>query len=375
MAVSQDEVEGGLSEPVILAIKGLDWVLRLQPLLTAYADACGQQGRMADLAYFLDKPAIFPRKIHLLLFASSPGVPPEELTVDRLHGAVLLYEYSILGLPSRVFAIADRSGRGVIAPEAQRLAIATRACDWLMTRGAHVAMLSLSLLDGSLKPADVVRKLGSPRGMEWTVRHRNSADYLHLLPTLDETLASMGQKSRFNLRYYRRRAEKDLGATFDPAIQVSPEEIAAFNRQCMYTVSDSRVKWRLAAQKMLQEPVLMGVKDTEGRWLSILAGRRWGQSSEILWQLNRRDLPQQSVGVAMRSYFIEHEISRGVRQLYIEGGTAHSIKNSFVPEHVMDIVVVRPALRPSLTRLTARLLAKDNDMVQILGGDSEPWIS
>ena len=168
----------------------------------------------------------------------------------------------------------------------------------------------------------------------WALRKRSIPGYLPLSTTFDATLAKIGQRTRSNLRYYRRRAEADLGCMFMPRIEVAREEALHFNRQCMYAVPAAVAGWRYDSLQDLKEPVFMGIKDREGRWLSLLGGRRYGDRSEILWQMNRSGHAASSLGTVMRSYYIEHEIARGSRRMYIEGGTPHPIKFSFVPEEV-----------------------------------------
>src|SRR5260370_22680415 len=123
----------------------------------------------------------------------------------------------------------------------------------------------------------------------------------------------------------------------------SREEYLAFNRECMYPVAEYVAAWRYDTQKTLTEPVLMGMKDKDGRWLGILGGRRYKDRMEILWQMNRDGLPTYSLSTVMRSYCMEHEIGRGMKRLYFEGGTSHPLHNSFVEEALMDLVGVRQA--------------------------------
>ena len=56
--------------------------------------------------------------------------------------------------------------------------------------------------------------------------------------------------------------------------------------------------------------------------------------------------------IVMRSYFIEHEIAHGMSKLYMEGGTAHPMRFSFVNDKVTDLVVLR---RSRLAILVPRL--------------------
>jgi hypothetical protein len=126
--------------------------------------------------------------------------------------------------------------------------------------------------------------------------------------------------------------------------------------------------------KDLKEPVFMGIEDREGRWLSVLGGRRYGDRSEILWQMNRSGHATSSLGTVMRSYYIEHEIAHGSRRMYIEGGTPHPIKFSFVPEELTDLVVMRPTLIAKAMQMVARRwIEPDNELSHMLDANDLEW--
>jgi predicted SprT family Zn-dependent metalloprotease len=118
----------------------------------------------------------------------------------------------------------------------------------------------------------------------------------------------------------------------------------------------------------------MGIKDRDGRWLSMLGGRRYLDRSELLWQLNREGLAANSLGTVMRSYFIEHEIAHGSRRMYIEGGTPHPIKFSFVPERLTDLVVLRRSLMAKAMQMVARhTISPDNELSHMLSVKDLTW--
>jgi hypothetical protein len=81
--------------------------------------------------------------------------------------------------------------------------------------------------------------------------------------TVDAALPAIGQRTRSNLRYYRRRAETRLGCTFLPEIKVLRAEVLTFNRQCMYAVADDVAGWRYDSLRNLSDPLLLGIKDNE----------------------------------------------------------------------------------------------------------------
>jgi hypothetical protein len=125
--------------------------------------------------------------------------------------------------------------------------------------------------------------------------------------------------------------------------------------------------WRYDSLKEMSEPLLMGVRDRDGRWLSLLGGRRHHGETEILWQMNRDGLSAYSLSIVMRSYFIEHEIGQGMTRLAIEGGTPHPMRFSFVNDRVTDLVVLRRSrLGLLVPKLVKFFIKPDNDLALML---------
>jgi hypothetical protein len=369
---------GVLDPPVIHFVTGRDRIVRLGDKLLEFSERCGQPGSMCDLAYFLAKPGALPRIPHLLLFGP-PNLSLDDPDLDLLVGSVLIFEHQFLGFRTKAFATNDRSGRStLIAKAADRGRVAALSARALIDRGARLVLMSFRAtkeLDTSVTEP-VLLDLGSQgRNIaRWAYRERIIPGYLPLRDTVDETLSGVGKRTRRNLRYYRRKAESDLGCVFVPRVEASREEMLSFSRQCMYPVPLDVAGWRYDSLKALAEPVYMGLKDGDGRWLSMLGGRRYLDRSEILWQLNRDGLAQYSLGTVMRSYFIEHEIAHGARRLYTEGGTPHSIKFSFVPEKLTDLAVVRQTVGGRIIQRAAqRLIKKDNELSQMLSLPNEEW--
>jgi hypothetical protein len=201
----------------------------------------------------------------------------------------------------------------------------------------------------------------------WVWRQREMPDYLLLEKTFDGTLAKVGTRTRRNMRYYRKRAEAELGCVFLPDVRIGKREFLDFNRECMYAVPGKVASWRYQSLENLETPLFMGIKDRGGRWLSLLGGRRHHGGTEILWQMNRSGLSPYSLSIVMRSYFMEHEIAHGMRKLYMEGGTAHPMRFSFVTDKVTDLVVVRRSRLGLVVPTLAQLFIKpDNDLALML---------
>ena len=359
-------------------VEGRDAILHMSFALCRLAELCQQPGAMQDMAYFLAKPGLLKRVPVLMLLSDRPFPSDRPLSPDHLLGALLLYDNRMAGCSTRVFTTNDRSGRNtLIAPAALRSSLAEFAARALVKRGAHVVMISFrdetpsDQASSWTPPVSPARKEVLSR---WARRERGVADYLPLQATYEDTLAQIGRRTRNHMRYYRRRAEKELGCTFVPAVELSRGELLAFNRTAMFAVPDRVAAWRYDILKDLAHPLFMGIRHQDGRWLSLVGGRRFGSYSEILWQMNRDGLPLFSLSLVMRAYFIEHEIEHGATRFYLEGGTSHPISNSFINEKIIDLAVLRRSPMALLTRRLARhVVPGDNELAKMFSDSELQW--
>jgi hypothetical protein len=345
-------------------LRGLKSILKLQPQLAALARSSGQTGEADSLLYLLSKPAYLFRIPHLLLIHNLDSSGP---SLSRLSAAMLLFEYK-LPFGTRIFASVDPTGRrSVLAPPELRARVAVIAARSLVARGAHLVRITFSEVhrdsdefrhpvSGALSEANsrnaatalpaIVNELrvipDRPLpAAQWSMRESEHPAYLPLLPTFDATLARIGQKTRANLRYYRRRCEKEQGCTFVPNARLTRQEFLAFNRQCAYPVSGYLAVCRYRALYTHPHQHVHGVRDAQGRWLSLVGIRRQNGFVELDWQMNRAGMPNSSLSTVLRSYLIDHEIALGSTRLYIEGGTEHPIVLSFLKQRVSDLTVKR----------------------------------
>ena len=355
-------------QPHVQIVSGTKAILALSDLLLRFADRCDQAGAMEDMSYFLSKPGFLKRVPRLMLIAKS-----SELTPESLLGALLLFEYSIVGRRTGLYTTNDRSGRNtLVAPAPLRSQIAHFATQTLLNRGAHLAMITFREEEDEAAP--VAADLSSKMASRWATRTREIAEYLPLEGTFDKTLAKIGQRTRSNMRYYRRRAEKELGCTFVPFVEIRKAEFLAFNRDSMFAVPDDVALWRYESLQELAQPLLMGMRDKDGRWLSLVGGRRFRAGSELLWQMNRDGMPLYSLSLVMRSYFMEHEIAAGSKRFYIEGGTSHPIRHSFTTETLTDLTAMRSSpVAFAARKLVRRLIPVDNELAKMFSDTDLVW--
>jgi hypothetical protein len=369
---TQNELAAPISAATMHVVCGGDSILRLQGVLADLSARCGQPGVMDDLGYFLSKPGILKRVPYLLLFSKTTALDLERLSANDLVGAVLLYKYTVLGWGIRTFSTNDRSGRGtLVAPAALRSTMAETVTRRLVNDGAVAVLISFrdsyrEQTKGESSPIPSGSGVNDTTA-RWARREREMPDYLPLKESFEATLATLGQRTRRNMRYYRRRAEAGLGCVFVPAVRIDSREFLEFNRDCMYAVPAKVALWRYESLKDIGTPLFMGIKGGDGRWLSLLGGRRHFGGTEILWQMNRADLSAYSLSVVMRSYFIEHEVSQGMKRLYMEGGLNHPMQLSFVNSTVTDLVMLRRSRFALLVPKIAKAFIKpDNDLALML---------
>ena len=353
-------------------VTGRQDILALGPLLVALCLRCGQRGAMDHLHYFLTTEDALKKTPHLILLGPDmhrPGARPEDAVA-----ALLIYEYRVLGLGTKVFATDDTSGRRtLIAPETLRSRALDLACTAVMRAGGRIIVMSV-LEDACSergKPLSPIQVNGAWR---YTSREREIPSYLQLESTMDATLAKLGQRTRRNMRYYRRRAEAQLGATFVRDARMNRFEFRTFNRECSYAVSDAEAMARYETLARVPGMFLCGTKGADGHWLSVIGGRRYYDLVEIDWQMNREDLADYSLSTVMRAFFIEDEIARGTQKLYMEGGTPHAMRFSFTTDLVRDVGLVKHTWAGLwMRRLILRLLPEKNFVRELLQDEALAW--
>jgi len=358
-------------------LRGRAAILRVQPVLVSLCALCEQTGAMDYLEYFLTGTDNLKKIPYLVLVEKRPNLDLAELRAEDLKGAVLVYEYKILGMPSRVFTTSDFNGsRAVIAPPSERAKISTSVGRYLMKRGAQVVMLSYAG-EGSETWSQCFD--GSVEGHKkrwWTTQTRAVGATIVLEKTVDGTLASMGKHTRRNLRYYRRKAEAELKWIFEGDVKhmLNRAHLSELNLASTHPVPEHVLDRRFSTMKALEGLFCVGVKAPDGQWISILGGRRHHGVSEIDWQMNRGGLEKYSVGTVIRAYLIEYEIEIGTSRLYFEGGTPHSMRHAFASEKAVDIVVAQQSLFVSLLRGVAHWSPpKNNFLLQTLVDPALRW--
>jgi hypothetical protein len=318
----------------VRVVRGMEAVLAMQGLLDQMGRRTGQQAATNWISYFMRSPGALLKTPCLLLVGCGAKSGPAP-GAEELQGAVLVYEYVWKGWETKVFATDDTVGvRTVIAPEGARIEVAAAAMQELMAMGAVAVLITV---DSSM----CRREPGCSFPM--LTRTRTVPLYLPLANSLEATLATLGDNTRRNFRRYRRRAEADLGAEFVAEVEMGRLEFLEMNRRSTNPAEEATVEWRydLLERTGRHETMFAGVRAADGRWLSLIGGRRDGLTTEIDWQINLAGLARYSLSTVMRAFLLEDEIARGTQRLWFEGGTPHPMRHSFAVGEATDLLWIR----------------------------------
>jgi hypothetical protein len=266
------------------------------------------------LDFFLGRVRLFPRNQPVLLLVRSQG---------RLEGVVYLYEKTICGLRTGYLRGFDHltGESSVIAQEQVRASLLQVAVQQLFVQTrARVAWATVC--QGGERSFTAVKQVRPYLHVEASSLSREHR--LKLGSTFDATLSRFGAHTRRNLRYYRRRAETDLNASFHPKLgeEESQEALEQLKKRCFQPFPDSVADWCKMDGLLRTRPgyFAMGLR-ANGEWISYLAGIRTGKLTYVLMQINHNGFSRYSLSTVLRSYFFEHEILRGQSEIKFVNGT------------------------------------------------------
>lgn len=349
--------------------QGRPQILNLAPALQELSNRTRQLGAMHWLEYFLYTASPASKPPHLVLQLRCPS-RPDSLDAENILAAALFFEYRFAGLATGVFCTDDAVGfRTVIAAREERSRFAERAANALLRRGAHVVLTTYE------SPNDTE---AVPRALPGTLlgyRQRSVGRMLTLAPNYEEMLSNLGRLTRRNFRYYRRRLASRVQLNFvaDARAELSFGQFMRLNSGSRNPVRSERelwLRWRNACRG--EGGFLQGLRLADGKWLALLGGWRHETTTVLHWQLNGAGYERDSIGIVMRSFFLEHEIGLGARKLLMYGGTPHSIRYSFDQDVITDLFLCRLSARSLMLRLLAKpltqftRLGRTNQLLQTL---------
>jgi hypothetical protein len=275
-----------------------------------------------------------------------------------LVGVFYASELYVIGVRTGFIFGGDQMGRGLVLAAADReQAVFTAACAFLLDNGRHAMRLNwtpqLPLADEDIRlprrSARLQRKLDvHPEG-----------DWLILESTYEKFLARMGPHTRRNLRYYRRKVEA-IGFTYSGAL--APSEISgaleALNQVADYPISQERMSRDRRFFAAFGTPVIAGLRDSHGNFISLVTGFTSGKHLHILTQLNGEgeDLRKLSLSLVLRGYLIEEFIQRGFTAVHFIHGSSPMLGRFCEPVDLQVIAIDdRSALMTPFKKLCSTL--------------------
>ena len=329
------------------------------------------------LSHFISVSSFNRKKPYLVLMVRN-GVKPSPLNVDDVHAAIFLFEYTMMGLPTGAFCADDWAGfRTVIAPEPERAAMAAAAADAMLDHGAQIVLVAYGHPVGA---ADR-HAPSSHHALRWAWSTQPVAMELPLETTMQATLAKLGRSTRYNLGYYRRRLAKEMPCEFiaDARGMLREDEMQAINAGSLNPVTETDFRRQYKSSCELHGGFLLGLRTADGTWVSLVGGWRQAGTTVHYWQMNKAGHEKLSIGKAMLSYFLEHEVNLGTHKLIYNGGTPNPIRFSFTPHEVTYLVAERKSLRGralnNLMRLANSLRGLNSLLAQTVCSEGLVWHS
>jgi Acetyltransferase (GNAT) domain len=269
---------------------------------------------LLHLDFFLGRVKLFPGNQPVVLLVRS---------ANRLEGAVYLYEKTFCGIATGYLRAFDHltGESSVIARQEVRVAILQAAIHQLLLKsGARVAWATARL--GAAQPIATSQQDVERLHLETGSISREYR--LKLRDTFADTLSQFGPHTRRNLRYYRRRAEKELKASFHPQLTIaeSDEALQQLSKCSFQPFPISLAEWRKMDGLLRTQPgyFAMGLR-ANGEWISYLSGMCKRRFTYVFIQMNHNGFARYSLSTVMRSHFFENEIARGQEEINFVNGT------------------------------------------------------
>jgi hypothetical protein len=303
-----------------------------------------------------DEPLLDPE---VFLASLSKGWRPKVVCVfsaNALVGILYTKERVISGIPTGI-VYADGSLGGFLLANAirQQNALST-ALEALLAspgiRGVHLRMLQNSGESDSiarliLSRSFDVRSIPIEYGSHLWKHHA----HLSLPDTYSRFLDRLGNSTRHNFRYYRKRFEVS-GHQFLDALALDDLRDAMLrlqpNSKFHAEAPSECIEQHFGMVAGSRRPLAIGLKHRNGEWLSVAGGWYRPGGAVLIFQFNKDlDFGRDSLSTVLRSYLIELLIQRGMPELVIWADTGPPLSRyvSYPPTIGIRLDVPTPSWR------------------------------
>ncbi|HEY7337655.1 MAG TPA: GNAT family N-acetyltransferase [Bryobacteraceae bacterium] len=327
----------------VIPARNLTDILRLEPDVNDLLKRTG---------YSKDLTKTFP---YFLATAQAGKGRPFAVAVYRnslLAGIAYCIKRCLFGIPVGIVECGDLCGDGGILASEEYFdevadlawnAILRERFTWLCQLGGMNAAAYPSGREGSGETAARVVSFEIPV-------------HLQLDSTYDAFLSRLGPQTRRNMRYYRRRAER---ARWEFESNIERREALAGMASLFpaQEIKGNGARLRLSQKVLaeLPEAFFSGLRDTNGKWISIMGGWVSEGTAFVLIQLNHARYAKDSVSIVLRSYVLEWMMNAGIRRMKFIGGCEGALKRYCCPMRVSHLLVRRDSY---LARLGERIVCR-----------------
>ncbi len=161
----------------------------------------------------------------------------------------------------------------------------------------------------------VVREIAAENNLDLYVHPTNVLAVLEVPPNFWTQLSSTMRRS---LIRYRTPDQIYLKNMTEAEFRAAASYLEGKSKHVRDLANDEMVLSRIARQK---RPLFVGLKTSQGRWISIAAGWYDDHSAYVDIQMNNEaEQEKGSSHMLMRGYIIDHLLENGIRQLVYPGG-------------------------------------------------------
>lgn len=295
---------------------------------------------------------------------------------DILIGVVYCKQRKILGLPTgMLYGDATLSAMVLSAPEDRACVFRSAMIALLQRRGFRAIRLLVPPEGAEREALEEIRAL-IPVDMSYAAGENHCS--LDVGLSYDSFLERMGQRTRRNLRYYRRRFEQS-GHTYVPEMSSAEfmTAVEALLKKSVIGANPNGVARAMQIISSVDRPFFSGLRHRDGSWLSVIGGWYEKDHLMIFFQMNDdQDHASSSLSLVMRGYAIEDLIRRGIQTMVFWAGVGDPLRRYCTPvpalkAYVDDRSLLWSASRALLTSATRFFPRRMRWAADWIGGSHE----
>lgn len=297
------------------------------------------------------------------LASASQNWIPRVVTVmrgDQLAGILYTKEKKVAGIPTGLIYVDTTLGSILCVNEWEHEAVFRAALQAVLKRRGVRGMRIVIPPSGFEMAA--LQSIPSQIAVDLCCAPTQNHSLLALPDRYETFLDSLGPQTRRNFRYYRRRSQAAHHHFVD---KLSIDEFAsaawALQNETLIKSGSKAIKRAIDMISAAERPLLVGLRDENGEWLSILGGWYEAGRAVIFLQMNSDKRHRNaSLSIVLRGYLIELFILRGVRNVVFWAGSGGQLSrySAYLPSVAVHLDqrsfvwnIVRHTMAPLLSLL------------------------